>query len=497
MVIERKTGVPKVRTLNHLATISNGLKFGVHNNDVATVIRGLVTRVFCRRTPEGLVDPPEPPKGIFYRRLRKFFNKLVRGMGTLTEWSYERFLSTYTGQKRSIYEAAVESLKHYGIRLKDSFLSTFTKAEKVNLTSNPDPDPRVIQPRTPRFNAAIGVFLKPLEGLIYKRIGKVFGYPVVAKGKNADERGKMFKAHYDAIPDCSMIGLDASRFDQHVSVQALEWTHSVYTYLYRGNPKGSELSRLLQMRLENRGFARCRDGTVKYRVHGRRTSGDMDTAFGNVLLMCAMVYAFMDELGYKSESYRFVNDGDDCVLLVPRSAERLILERLPSWFLEMGFVMKVEKPVYVLEEVEFCQARPVFTGDHYRMVRDPRVTLSKDAVSLRPIPNEKAWNRLRRSIALCGASLAGDMPVLGAWYRALQRGAEDARPTVLDQSGFVRLASRMEAKCSEPTDACRVSFWKAFGITPQRQVSCELALDEVVPSFESIPYVTHCGYLPQ
>jgi hypothetical protein len=64
----------------------------------------------------------------------------------------------------------------------DASVATFIKCEKINFHAKADPAPRIIQPRDPRFNAAIGVYIKPLEKLIYKNLGKLYKYPCVAKG---------------------------------------------------------------------------------------------------------------------------------------------------------------------------------------------------------------------------------------------------------------------------------------------------------------------------
>lgn len=137
--------------------------------------------------------------------------------------------------------------------------------------------------------------------------------------------------------------------------------------------RSKELADLLEYQLVNFGFARTVDGLIKYKVDGCRMSGDMNTALGNCMIMCALVWTFMTDLRRTSGEcppFEFVNNGDDVVLFVEQRDSSLVLDQLPQWFLEMGFTMKVEDPVFRLEHIEFCQMVPleVKPGD-WTMVR--------------------------------------------------------------------------------------------------------------------------------
>jgi hypothetical protein len=358
------------------------------------------------------------------------------------------------------------------IQRKDSYLSTFVKAEKINFSAKPDPAPRVIQPRNPRYNVELGVYLKPIEHELYKCIGEVFGGPVVVKGLNAQQRGRLISSKWSKFQHPVAIGLDAKRFDQHTSKQALRWEHSVYLNIYKNDPV---LAKLLSWQINNRGFGRCQDGDIFYRTVGSRMSGDMNTALGNVLIMCGLMWTYMRTLGVK---YEFVNDGDDCILMVEARDEHRLATLVP-WFREMGYVMEREPSVSCLERVDFCQARPVFDGTEYRMVRVPKSTLSKDLVNIKlnmgSIHARKQWESACTAIGECGAALAGDMPVFWKFYQMLSRASEEGRKPDWgnDLPGMFFLSLGMDRKCSEPTPETRFSFWKAFDITPDEQVALE------------------------
>lgn len=113
---------------------------------------------------------------------------------------------------------------------RDSDISAFVKAEKINLTEKPDPAPRIIQPRDPRYNVEVGCYLKHTEKIMMKAIDQLFNpdsdIQTVFKGLTADQSGRMMRRKWLKFRDPVALGLDASRFDQHVSRQALEWEHA-------------------------------------------------------------------------------------------------------------------------------------------------------------------------------------------------------------------------------------------------------------------------------
>jgi hypothetical protein len=169
-----------------------------------------------------------------------------------------------------------------------------------------------------------------------------------------------------------------------------------------------------------------------------------------------------------------INDGDDCVMIMERSDLGAFVNNVEGWFAELGFRMKVEQPVYKLEHIEFCQSHPIEVRPGvYRMVRDPRIVLNKDLIVIKPIQHQADFDFYRRAIGLCGMSLAGDVPVFCQYYQALIRGTNESKRKVELETGMQYLALRMTHKFSEPSQVARVSFWEAFGISPDLQVALE------------------------
>jgi hypothetical protein len=468
----------------------------MHNGDVRTTERGLLERVFFHKVDGNHQQPFKPAYDDVKAMLGDVRNRLLRNTWFIAPYTVKEFIDCYVGRKKSTYERARDSLVVEPVTTRDAELETFVKAEKLNLSTKTDPTPRIIQPRNPRFNLSLGVYIRPCEKMLYKAINRLWGGKTVMKGLNADERGKAIAYVWNSYRRPVGIGVDASRFDQHVSEALLKFEHSVYNAIF----KDAELRRLLRMQLVNKGRAICRDGMIKYETRGKRCSGDMNTSLGNVLLMCLMMKAYCET---KDFTVSLINDGDDCILITERENVGRF-EDMGEWFGRLGMVMTVEEPIYELEGIEFCQSHPVLTnGGTYRMVRDPRVCLTKDVLVVKPVLNKSDYQFYRRAIGLCGKALAGDMPVFWEFYQTLIRGTDNkcmrnasgVKRAIELQTGMQFLALRMTNEFISPTTACRVSFAKAFGIEPDFQLALEKLYRETQLEYNKIKESHELGEL--
>jgi len=459
----------RARRLVNLHPCGGGERWGVHNNSLPNLERALVERVLTVELDGVRQPPPQPAAGHVQRGLKEFKRRLCFAVGRVSPYSTEQFVDTYTGRKRRLYAEVAASLESVPVTRRDSIVNAFIKDEKTNLTTKSDPCPRVIQPRGARFNLAIGVHLKPMEKPIFRGIAAIFGSTTVAKGLNADQRGQLLYEKWSRFDTPVAILLDAKRFDQHVSHDVIMWEHSVFEKIAVCR---SELQRLNTMRRPNRCYMRTNDGGFKYTLRGVRMSGDMDTALGNCLTMCAMTFSFATHLALSK--FEYLNDGDDGVLIVEGGDAQRVLDTFAHFFLQYGFTMKLEGIAREFEHIDFCQARPVLLSGKYRMVRDPMVCLRKDSLSLKSSTDVTTMRHLRDAIGWCGLSLAGDCPILGEFYHSMV-----CRPYVapeLFESGMQFLAKGMDPKYQPPTDEARVSFYKAFSITPDMQIALERSI---------------------
>lgn len=469
-------GTARPRKVYKALDLGSACTYGVHNNNHKNALRAVLERVFLVKKDGLFVEPPVPGQGVFKHRLRKFRRRILAQRVSTPRLTETQFLEQYSGRKLAVYTNAVESRRVREVDKSDAIVSGFLKAEKVNITAKPDPTGRLISPRSPRYNVAVGVYIKPLEHMLYDAIDGVYGAPTVAKGKNALQRGAMIREAWDDLTNPVALFMDASRFDQHVSRQALEWEHGIYLSCHDNE---RELRQLLGWQLRNVGYVRTPDGVVKYEVDGTRASGDMNTSLGNVLLMCAMMHAYLST--HCKHPFRLVNDGDDCVVMVESADAANVRATCKGWFTEMGFTMKYEGETREFEEIEFCQAQPVYNGQAWVMCRDPRLVIDKDLTSVLPLATRKQWEHHTSSVALCGLALAGDMPIFGALYELMLIGRGERRLV----SGMDYLARGMTGGRRRPTEAARASFDAAFGITPDEQMALERYYDTIRPAWKA------------
>lgn len=465
--------------MRYLLGFGSGLKFGVHANCLKNLIRGITERVLRVQGDEGLEKPPQPKAGVF-ARLDSVRSRLLHKTFSTPIVDIDDFPMLYFGRKRGVYQRAVDSLKLEAVAVSDSIVNTFVKAEKVNFSVKVDPAPRVIQPRSPRYNVELGRYLKLFEKSLVEGFRRVFKYDVILKGMNADQVGTTLHDNWSQFRHPVAVGLDASRFDQHVSLQALQWEHTVYNSVFQ-DPK---LRWLLRMQLHNKGIGRVGEHKVTYRVDGCRMSGDMNTGMGNCLIMSSIVIAYCESVGIK---FRLSNNGDDCVLFLEKQ-DLHALRGIDAWFLDFGFKLTREQPCYTLEEVSFCQFQPIRVGEGWRCVRDPRISMSKDCVSLLGWETETDFRSWAHAVSSCGLSLTSGVPVCASWYAALQRMGGVERGGVserVNECGAHHWAKGVSTCVI--TEESRASFYYAFDITPDEQLALEEHYDSICSSESVTP----------
>lgn len=453
------------RVALRLSGASPTATLGLFAGDIGTLECALLERMYYCQVGGVFVPPPDVSKLIVERRLGPLRSKLVSRMPNYAPCDYDSFVAMYQGPKKALYARALASLSEAPLNRRDATSKCFVKREKCNVSKAP----RVIQPRSPRYNIAIGRFLKPIEHSVYESLRRVSGVKrrVVAKGLNLDQVGKLMYHKWNGFSNPVAVGMDATKFDMHVGPEMLEFEHSFYRMLFPNHL--AELNPLLSWQMNNRGVGYAPDGKLKYSVRGKRFSGDMNTAMGNCIIMCLMVVAYCREKGIK---YDYVNNGDDCVVFMEREDEPHFRVGLEQWFLDLGFRMIAEPTVNILEQVEFCQMHPVLIGGRYRMVRNPKAAIEKDSFCVRTLNHDDSFAEWSSGVAEGGFAIADGVPVLRAFYNYLH-GGSSVRSHMLDDTGMRRMARGMINRNREVDDDARWSFYLAFGIDPEAQLSLE------------------------
>lgn len=474
--------VAKTRRLFSIKELSPNLDLGVNNVDIDTLECALLTRMYYCKVDRDFVAPPVVNKDLFTTRLSNFRKQLLLSTRSVPEFTLQETVETYSGRRRTIYENALKKLDQIGLSREDAKSIAFTKMELVN----PSKAPRCIQPRNPAYNLSLGRYIKACEHKIYDGIRRVYGDgPTVMKGYNVSEIGAIARGKWRSFSKPVAVGLDATKFDMHVSPAALSWEHSIYLSLYHNDP---QLVRLLDWQMNNKGAGYCADGKLKYHVKGKRFSGDMNTGLGNCILMSAMIHAYAES---RKVRVKLLNNGDDCTVIMEAADLNKFNRGLNEWFLEMGFRMVAEKPVYHMHQIDFCQMHPIEVGDECRMVRNIIPSLRKDTMTVHNLTNTPLREKWCTAVGSGGMSLTGGIPVMQNFYKCYQRIGCMRMSKFTDDPTFatgMKLMSRgMNEQYREPSAWTRVQFFEAWGMTPDEQV----ALEQYYDSYEFVDVIEH------
>lgn len=470
------------RTISQVGRLAPYSRLTVHNSSMVNLERAFKERVYFVKGANGEFVPPPRPIGGAFDDCLPVFREVSERCARFPSLTLDEFPGRYRdAKKRSMYQAAVESLHSTPISIKDANITAFVKADKLDLTKKSDPVPRLISSYGPRYVVALGRHYAHREHSIIRALDKAWGNRVVCKGLNSFRRGALIARKWGRFSKPCALMADASRFDQHVSLEALRLEFDFYLTLCTTPLERKEMAELLDWQLIGSGVGRCEEGKVDFTTSGGRKSGVPNTGGGNTLLMCVMFLAYTRSLGIDCE---FVNDGDDCVLIMEQADQRLVESTIQGYFLDKGFTMVVEKAVYELEHIDFCQGSPVWTPEGYIMVRRPQTCIPKDTISLQKFESERQWKRWMSSVGQCGISLAGGIPVLQEFYQAYIRNADGAVKFDRGPGGGLEHLSRgMSRGYSAVHQSTRFSFWLAFGITPDEQVAAERLYRDVCLDF--------------
>jgi len=436
------------------------------------------------------LGPTPDPGELGCRTLRRAFRKLVcvarRYSGS--RWGYLETAESYTGALRRRYVEAARSLEEdCPVASGDWYLRAFLKAEKRKPWDVAKP--RMIFPRSPRYNLHLASWLKPFEhwlwGNLKSRVSSRTGNSrVVAKGLNLRQRANLIVRKFNSLPDCVVFEVDGKAFEAHVSVEQLGLEHSVYLSAYGGDP---ELDRALKVQLANRGKTMM---GAKFSRLGGRASGDFNTGMGNSLIMLAIVMATMSRIGCRQ--WDTLVDGDNALLFLPGKHAERVHAAFPSQARYVsGHTMALEQCVSKIENITFGQSRPVLLERGWCLVRDYRKVISHGTSSHAHLRDPKYGLEFIRGVACCEAALADGVPILWKWSNHLLaqtesvkrrrvHGLADYQAMGLDVDRLVHDAKRAR----EPDAVARASFTEAFGMGPDEQIRLEdlLTRDRLVVS---------------
>lgn len=393
--------------------------------------------------------------------LKSSTSLIARHLPRTPEQPIGKFALKYSGAKRARYLRAANDWLENGITRQNAGVTMFVKADRLDPKEKIRPDPRPVQFRDPLYCVDIARFLKPIEKHLYRlTIPSISPYRLIGKGLNQYERASLLIKKCNRFGKFVVLSLDASRYDKHINRTLLRAEHRVY----RKCNSDPHFRQLLKWQEVNKG--RTASG-IKYTTSGKRMSGDMNTALGNCIIMLAMIIAVFDGSNIK---YDILDDGDDCMVICHVDDElraRQCIVRMNDF----GMVIKTENVAYTIEDVEWCQSKPVLTARGWKFCRNPLKVISYALSGTKwKHLNAKGRKTYLRGLAECECILNKGVPVLTAYSEALLRNAGCGKTTFDTTSGeYFRYVRELRAVKSVEefvpiTMEARLSFEAAFNI---------------------------------
>lgn len=453
----------------------------IHHNCYRNQLVAVSNRVIGGAASEGIgLMPMMTLKGEQRQAaaLELIASEIIAQVGYPDRYSYVWFRHYYSGRKLVRNERGWQNIQAHGLNRTHARVEAHIKKERVYPTVKANPDPRVIQARTPEYNVALGRYTKPIEHALYswKCSLTVTGTRCIAKGLNPWQRARLARDKWEAFEKPAAISFDGARFDKHVSLKQLRLEHDFYKLLF---PDDDELETLLSW--QERNEVRFLSTGVRYVCKGGRMSGDMNTALGNCIIMCSMMIAFCRNLNIK---FDMLDDGDDILLFVEAATVDRIIRAAPRFFRSMGHEIKVEKVSKRFETIQFCQCSPILTSIGWNMVRNPR----KVVASVLTGWNEAFTAPLRyfRTKLQAELHLNRGVPVIQPLVATLLANLPYAELLpCIDLTNRLRGEKWTESKSAQISVEARVTFEEAFDWPVSAQLAMETTPFEL-PSLDDV-----------
>lgn len=416
--------------------------------------------------------PADSPVGVHFNRVVSRLKLLVRSYGG-EKWTNLETAHSYSGAMRRRYVEAERSLHVDQLCSADWMLRAFLKAEKTGPVK--DAKPRMIFPRSPRYNLVLAAWLKPFEHWLWgrltaKRLFNGSNTRVVAKGLSPRGRANLIVRKFNQFERCAVFEVDGKAFEAHVTSGQIRAEHSIYLAAYSGAPG-------LQSLLSRQFFAGVTTSGLRFSRPGGRASGDYNTGMGNSLLMVCAVVSALKRTGCK---FDILADGDNALVFC-RSSDlpRVLRDFSRDVLLDSGHEMTLEKPVTILEQIRFGRSAPLFLGPGlgWTMVREPCAVLSGAGASHRWLREPRFARRWLSGVFRCELSLAVGVPVLQSYALSVLDSVGWDTGRLPDQAlaDYYHVGARLVGPevVVQPTRECRLSYELAFGLSPDEQILWE------------------------
>lgn len=263
--------------------------------------------------------------------------------------------------------------------------------------------------------------------------------------------------------------IDHSKYDGHYECDLVRNEREFWKELL-GNKKFFDW--LLSCQENNSGITA---NGLKYRVIGKRASGDPNTSAGNTVSNTFMIITWCSDAGV-FDYYIYIN-GDDSMIICEFEDAQKLLQLGVSFFRNLYMETEIEGIATQLEEIVYCQRRPVKLGGVYRWVTDPFRLLGRFVVS--EFKYKSSANRYLLGKALCMLHCYHGAPIIQTFLLRVIDDCLTSDPSLRPLGSVDKTAARSQSidkiplKISEIDNAGRYSFFIAFGLTPEYQIKIE------------------------
>nr|WKV33679.1 MAG: RNA-dependent RNA polymerase [Riboviria sp.] len=434
------------------------VNYGLHIHTVAEEIKTICNRHLFK-VPTAQIKTPE------WRCFTRAMLGLSRKIGRVSVTPVRKLLEGRTGRRRRRFWSGIQEYYAKGITKKDARITEMQKLEFYAEDKIEIKEDRGIQYRSTQYNVALARFVHGFEAkyigmhLPYK--GHQF-YPTM-KGKTPQQMAQLLFEYASWFEDPVFWCIDHSRYDAHWCRYTQYEEHKLYL---RANGWDQELVRLLMMQRKNFCISK---GGVKYIFVYKRGSGEVTTSAGNGGRNHGAIQGWLDWCGIEGV---FGINGDDVFAILERKDLHKV-KPLEDFMLKIGLVTEYTITDNIWE-VEFCQSRPCLLPSGVTFVRNPYkvlATLGRTAEKR----DDASMRMVLRSSALSELAVEPGCPVTNAYAkRILQHYGEGRWLSTPDQlykqeAMKIDLASVIVSEVPEPDVLARLTYYKAWGISPGEQ----------------------------
>jgi len=261
--------------------------------------------------------------------------------------------------------------------------------------------------------------------------------------------------------------------DQHCHKESLQFEYSIYLSIFN---YATLLADLLSLQIVNKCVMFAGDYIIKYDYVGR-CSGDLNTGLGNCVLMCGMIWSYLNDLNInRAEVF---NNGDDMCLFVEKADFDKVVGGIERYFDDLGFKIKVEGSTEIFEEIEFCQHHPIQVDiDAWRMVKGPN-KIRKHLSTAKHMFTKEFHEDYVSEIGTAGVAIYSGTPIGQEFFGQLASlpKTRDRRDQL--HGSLFYMSERLESKKCNITPLARDSYCRAFGVTPAEQLEEEAMIRRV------------------